>query len=237
MRDETLRTEQPMDCERASVLSIDVARRRITHVISTGRLDRGNRIVEPGGWKLANFRRAPRVLADHDYSIERVIGKAIDTKVVDLPRIGQALISTTEFAKEGLGAVAFQLIQADLVNSWSVGWQGIESHRIGELDDCEACEKAGNVEWGRHFVTQELLEYSLVAIPANPDAVNGLLAAGLVSATAASEWNAFTAAPKEFKRDAVAVQMAVNRARDDIRKRAGLPRWPGELSPDAKIGW
>jgi len=180
--------QKPLACE-AKAISIDVDRRRITHVISTGRLDRGNRMVEPSGWNLANFKRAPRVLADHDYSIERVIGTGHDVKVADVPRIGKALIATTQFAEEGLGEVAFRLASTGIVNSWSVGWVGLKSHRIGELDDCEACQKASNVEWGQHFVTQELLEYSLVAIPANPDAVNGLMAAGLVSKAAAEEWN------------------------------------------------
>ena len=180
--------QKPMACE-AKAIAIDLERRRITHVISTARLDRGNRMVEPSGWKLANFKRAPRVLADHEYAIERVIGSGHDVKVVDVPRIGEALVATTEFAEEGLGEVAFRLASTGMVNSWSVGWVGLKSHRIGEVDDCERCEQAGNVEYGRHFVTQELLEYSLVAIPANPDAVNGLQAAGLVSKAAAEEWN------------------------------------------------
>ncbi len=188
---------KPLACEQAKVLEIDLDRRRITHVISSGRLDRGNRIVEPAGWKLANFRKAPRVLADHDYSIERVIGTGHDLKVVDLPRIGEALVATTQFAEEGAGAVAFQLAVTGLVNTWSVGWIGLKSHRIGEVEDCEACEAAKNVEWGRHFVTQELLEYSLVAIPANPDIVMGLCAAGLVSKAAAAEWNETVGKPAE----------------------------------------
>lgn len=177
--------ETPLACEEARVLSIDAEQRRVTHVISTGRLDRGNRIVDVSGWRLSNFKRAPRVLANHDASIERIIGRAIDTKVE-----GDALISTTEFDSEGLGAVAFRLVQNGLVNTWSVGWMGIKQHRIGSLDDCPACSAAAakKVEWGTHFTQQELLEYSLVALPANPDVVMGLRAAGLVSSQSADEW-------------------------------------------------
>ncbi len=194
---------QTADTCEAKLLAIDPERRRITHVISTARLDRGNRIVEPSGWKLANFKRAPRVLADHDYSIERVIGTGHDLKVVDVPRIGEALVATTQFAEQGAGEVAFQLASTGIVNSWSVGWMGLKSHRIGEVDDCEACAATKNVDFGRHFITQELLEYSLVAIPANPDAVNGLMAAGLVSKAAAEEWNeaAFEATRKDDAED------------------------------------
>ncbi len=197
-------------CEQAKVIAIDVDRRRITHVISTGRLDRGNRIVDPAGWKLANFKKAPRVLADHEYSIERIIGSGHDLKVLDLPRIGEALVATTQFDDSELGEVAFRLNSTGMANTWSVGWIGLKSHRIGEVDDCEVCEANAKVEYGRHFLTQELLEYSLVAIPANPDAVNGLCAAGLVSKAAAEEWNETVgkAAPTEAVQVAEIVEVA-----------------------------
>jgi hypothetical protein len=158
--------------------------RRVTHVISTAALDRGNRIVEPAGWKLAKFKDNPVVLADHDYAIERIIGRAYDTKIE-----GDALISTTEFAGEGLGNVAFRLVQAGIVKAWSVGWIGLKAHRFGEVDGCAVCQAAvKKVDYGRHFVQQELLEYSLVAVPANPDAVMGLSTAGLVAPAEADEW-------------------------------------------------
>lgn len=180
--------EAPLLCQ-ARILAIDEGRRRIEHVVSTGRLDRGGRIVEPGGWDLKQFKAAPRVLADHSMTIERVIGKAINTRVTEVAGVGDALVSTTEFDKEGLGAVGFRLVQTGLVNSWSAGWLGTKRHRIGEVEDCEGCKAvAGQVEYGTHFVEQELLEYSLVAVGSNPDAVNGLRVAGLVSNEAAEEW-------------------------------------------------
>lgn len=173
-----------LESDEAKILAIDPERRRVTHVISTGRLDRGNRMIEQAGWKLGNFKRAPRVLADHDHSIERVIGKAIDTKVE-----GDRLISTTEFDEEGIGAVAFRLVQNGLVNTWSVGWIGTNFHRIGEVSDCHRCAAVkSKVNWGTHYVEQELIEYSLVAVPANPDAVMGLEAAGLVSESDVRQW-------------------------------------------------
>lgn len=180
--DEAQTAEARIECLESRVVGLDEAKRQVTHVISTARLDRNNRMVEPSGWKLARYRANPVVLADHDYSIERIIGRG-DVKIE-----GDALMSTTEFAKDGLGNVAFRLVQAGLAKSWSVGWMGIKQHRIGEVEDCERCKAAGKVDYGRHFVTQELLEYSLVAIPANPDAVLGLQQAGLLASDECDEW-------------------------------------------------
>jgi hypothetical protein len=168
------------------VLALDESTRRVKHVISTATLDRGNRIVDVTGWKLAKFKKNPVVLADHDYTIDKIIGRASNVKVED-----GALTTVTEFASEGIGAVAFRLVQAGLANAWSVGWTGIRSHRIGTLNDCDACnaaQKGGVIEYGTHYTQQELLEYSLVAVPANPDAVMKLQVAGLIGRSDVDEW-------------------------------------------------
>jgi len=156
------------------IVKMDETTRQVTHVISTAKLDRGNRIIDQAGWSLTEYRKNPVVLANHDYSIESIIGRATDIKVV-----GGELVSTTEFDTEGIGALAFRLVQSGLAKAWSVGWRGNKSHRIGELADCPICQDAmKQVEYGTHFTRQSLLEYSLVAIPANPEAVMGLQAAG-----------------------------------------------------------
>jgi hypothetical protein len=168
------------------VMALDESKRTVTHVVSTGALDRSNRMVEPAGWKLAKFRSNPVVMADHNYTLENIIGRSLSTKIE-----GDALVSTTEFAAEGLGNVAFRLVQAGLANSWSVGWIGLKSHMIGEHDDCPACTaavKRKKIDYGTHYVEQELLEYSLVAIPANPEAVMGLQVAGLIGSAEADAW-------------------------------------------------
>lgn len=172
--------------ELARVLALDETSRTIRHVISTGTLDRSNRMVEPNGWKLSTFRENPVVLANHDYSIENIIGTATDVRVEN-----DALVSTTRFAETGLGDVAFRLVQAGLARSWSVGWKGMKLHRIGEVEDCARCQAAGKVDYGVHYTQQELLEYSLVAIPANPDAVMGLQAAGLLTRRDVGAWQAW----------------------------------------------
>jgi hypothetical protein len=180
---------QHLDCV-SRVMALDEQTRQVKHVISTGTLDRGNRMVDPGGWRLARFRDNPVVLANHDYTLENVIGRAVNVSVE-----GSALVATTEFASQGAGAVAFGLVQMGLVRAWSVGWVGLRSHQIGEVEGCPQCS-APEVQkktkekyfYGRHFTQQELLEYSLVAIPSNPDCVLGLQAAGLVGRDDVEAW-------------------------------------------------
>lgn len=181
---------QTLECS-SRVLALDEETRRVKHVISTAAIDRGNRVVDVGGWKLSKFRDNPVVMANHDYSIENVIGRAYETRVE-----GDSLVSTTEFAKEGLGNVAFRMIQSGLIRSWSVGWIGLKSHDLGSNDECPVCQSAEVQQlkkgkkyfYGTHYTQQELLEYSLVAIPANPEAVMGLKAAGLVAENEMAEW-------------------------------------------------
>ena len=176
------------------VLALDESTRQVKHIISTAALDRSNRIVDVSGWKLANYRSNPVVLADHDYSIDKIIGKARETKIEQ--GLVPALVSTTEFDSEGLGNVAFRLVQAGLANSWSVGWMGLKSHELGTGEECPECQsaevqklmKSKKYFYGTHYTAQDLLEYSLVAIPSNPEAVMGLRTAGLVATDEADAW-------------------------------------------------
>lgn len=158
------------------VVKMDEDARRVTHVISSARLDRGGRYIEQSGWQLKEYRANNVVLGDHDYGIASIIGNGHDVGVVK-----DELMATTEFGPEGLGPLAFRLVQSGMAKAWSVGWQGVKGHPIsqGVADACAVCEDlAGKTDWGYHYVKQALLEYSLVAVPANPDAVMRLEAAG-----------------------------------------------------------
>src|SRR5262245_49708192 len=56
------------------IIALDEESRSLSHVISTARLDRANRIVDVSGWRLGNFRAHPVVMLDHDYAFERIAG-------------------------------------------------------------------------------------------------------------------------------------------------------------------
>ncbi len=175
--------------------SIDVENRKATHIISSSTLDRYNDIVDAEFWDTKNFMRNPVVLADHRASIVNIIGKSLS-----VTHKGTILSAETKFGDDGMGETAFSLVKADLARTWSVGFRGTESHRITEGAkggkkglNCSKCKTAlkkilngRDIEdvwvWGRHFTGQELLEYSLVTIPANPDAVMSMVSKGLIDA-------------------------------------------------------
>ncbi|MBP7570899.1 MAG: HK97 family phage prohead protease [Acidobacteria bacterium] len=160
------------------VKAIDPNRQRVTHVISSASVDRAGDIIEPGGWKLGTYRKNPVVLLDHDYRVERIIGKA-----VDLDHDDENLYATTEFGSHPLGVEAFLLVEMGLARGWSVGFRAEKYHSIvdgkGETLNCCRCKAARTKTPGFHYTQAELLEYSLVAIPMNPDAVTNAIQRGV----------------------------------------------------------
>jgi len=130
-------------------------------VASDATLDRYGEVIEQTGWELANYRKNPVVVDSHDYgSISRVIGQSLITEV----RNGK-LLNRVKFALENpLGKLAHALSRGGFIRSESVGFIPISSKR-GDPDKGEP---------RRTFTRQELIEISLVAVPANPGATIGL---------------------------------------------------------------
>lgn len=159
--------------------SIDERSRTIEHLISTSSVDRAGDIVDVAGWDLEAYRRNPVVLVDHDYSIRSLIGTALSIQTSP-----EGVRAVTRFAETELGEAAFELVKQKVARAWSVGFRGIESHSIsaGRQMDCAACQ-AASATGGIHFLRQELLEYSLVAVPMNADAVNNALGKSFAPAT------------------------------------------------------
>lgn len=164
------------------VKALDSEKRQLTHLISNATKDRDGDVVEPLGWDWKHYAKNPIVLVDHDYSAMSIIGRSVAREKSD-----QGLYSTTQFAEKGLGAEAWNLVEAKLANAWSVGFVGTKSHfmKDGADDECPVCQahagKTQSMFPPRHFVKQSLMEYSLVAIPSNPDAVARAIREGVVS--------------------------------------------------------
>jgi HK97 family phage prohead protease len=122
-----------------------------TAVASTAMVDRHGEVVSPVGWNLTNFKKNPVLLWAHDHSIP-AIGKAtkvwIDGKGSDAKLMFNGVWQTvTDYGK-----AASQLVQEGILNSFSVGF-------IPQDMD------------GNTYTKQELLEISLVNVPANPQAM------------------------------------------------------------------
>ncbi len=126
--------------------------RSVEFVISTGSLDRYNSTIAPGGWRLESFLANPIVLWSHDNSIP-AIARADGVRVE-----GSALRSRATFAERDVHPLAdtiFQLVKGKFINAASVGWIPLE-YEFGE---------DGQI----NYLEQELLEWSVVNIPANPE--------------------------------------------------------------------
>jgi phage head maturation protease len=167
------------------VKAVDADRRTVSHLISDDSIDRAGDIIESTGWQLENYRKNPRVMRNHSYRVEDIIGRGKVKAQED------GLYATTEFTDAPVGVAAFDAVAGGWAGAWSVGFKPVEWHPVskgaGEDMACEKCIKAKRRQKGRdyvygvHFTKQELLEYSLVAIPANPACVMAMVQAGLTA--------------------------------------------------------
>lgn len=134
---------------------INTEERSLVHYASTEDVDRDNEIVIAGGIDLVNFKKNPQVLWNHNRWSDRVttIAKSLWQKVD-----GKGLLCKTQFAKTDLANEVFELYSGGFLTSWSIGFMVKEW-----MDNAET-----NI---RTFTRTELLEYSSVQIPANPEAV------------------------------------------------------------------
>lgn len=118
-------------------------------IASTASVDRQGDSIDQSGWELDNYLKNPVILFAHNYS-ELPIAKAIDVIKAD-----SALIIKIQFASEEANPKAQQikrLVDEGILNTTSVGF--IQKERNGNI-----------------ITRAELLEVSIVPVPANQDAL------------------------------------------------------------------
>ena len=136
-------------------------------ILSDGSEDRMGDVIVQSGWDLKNFKRAPIALFNHDRN--QVVGKWADVAVRD-----GKLTGFLELAAEGTSALVDtirKLIDQNILRAVSVGFRPLKSEPLNE----DADKFGGPFK----FLKSELLEASLVSIPANPNAL--AIAKGLPS--------------------------------------------------------
>lgn len=127
-------------------------------VLSDETTDRVGDIIEVDGWKLSAFKKNPVALYGHDNS-RLPIGKWERVRIE-----GKKLLGRLRLAPEGTNAFTDsvrKLLDLRMLNACSVGFHTIKA---APLDP----ENPWN---GYRFIEQELLECSVVTVPANPNAV------------------------------------------------------------------
>lgn len=135
--------------------------RTISFVISTATPDRDKDVVMPGGVKLDNYLKNPVVLWSHDYA-SPPIGRALSI-TTDETR----LMATAQFADAETYPFAdciYRLITQGFIRATSIGFRPTKYVLDG-------------TRGGFDFQECELLEFSIVAVPANAEAL--ALAAGV----------------------------------------------------------
>ena len=144
-----------------AVKSIDEEKRQATFVISTDEKDRMGEVVEQS-WQLDNYKKNPIVLFGHDPSKPGyVVGRALEIKS-DKDGEKNITLGTVQFAEEGTSDDAdtvWKLVKQGILRTVSVGFI---PHTFKTLDDDNETDVLAD---------NELLEFSIVPIPANPSAV------------------------------------------------------------------
>ena len=139
--------------------SIDVQKDTFHWVMSTFDVDRDFEKVDPAGWNLKNYLANPVILWSHDYSIP-AIGYAQNVKAESVLE-GDIVFNDKEF--DEFGWSIGQRVKAGALRCGSVGFIADEVEFLEAKDrECDLI-----------FRKQELLEFSICCVPANPFARNG----------------------------------------------------------------
>jgi HK97 family phage prohead protease len=150
----------------SEVKVMDEKEMTMSAVISTGSVDRMGEVLEPKGADFRNFKANPVVLWAHDASLPPI------AKATSVNRSGNAIVAklkfaTTEFAKE-----VFALYKDGFMKAFSVGFLPIDSEPMNKDSD--------SVFAPQRYKKWEMLEFSAVPIPANPEALARAIQKGII---------------------------------------------------------
>ena len=151
--------------------------KRILRIVATDETpDRDGDIIRVKGWRLENYLKNPVFIWSHDY---RSVPLAAAIKV-ERKRSPWRIVLSHRFPTLGLNPFAdmiLNLYNEKIINAGSVGfipdeWKDINPSDL-ELNDARNSPDGirRRVKWGREYLSQELLEHSGCAIPANPSAL------------------------------------------------------------------
>ena len=134
---------------------VDEAGRNIyTFQATTAATDRHGEIVTADGWETDNYVRNPVILDSHSYgTVRAILGKSIETRAD-----GKGLEIDVICAPSPEGKIADEMIDGGFINAVSVGFASLE-------------RKPGSKGEPLKHTRKELLEVSLVPVPANHEAL------------------------------------------------------------------
>ncbi len=152
----------------------DLGENKSRFTITTQTVDRHGDTVAAAGWQTANFMKNPVVLFAHDYDAPPV------AKCLSLASENGKLVADVEWMQEGLypfGDTIRGMVKEGFLSAVSVGFIALDWQHPGK----DQAEADGRSEWDYDFTKQELLEFSIVPVPANPECLvvaRSIVAAG-----------------------------------------------------------
>ncbi len=167
----------------AANLQVKEGAREFIARITTNERDRDNEVVDPKGVKFHTFRKNPVILWAHNYT-DPPIGRALWIKPWTENRVTRGHISKGVLARPPANATGptkadeiFSLMQQGILNTVSIGFIPIKGHEPTP-EDIKENPKLRGVSWVHDEAV--MLEYSIVNVPANPDATIEAVSKGLI---------------------------------------------------------
>jgi len=146
-------------------LKIDESERTIQAVISSAMIDRDREVLLPKGVELDNYLKNPVVLWAHDHHSLPI------AKAVGIWRGREQLRAKAQFPPKGESSFSdnvYNLYKGGFLKAFSVGFIPKKWHEPSEKE-VEKTPAWANAD--RIYDEWELLEFSAVPVPANPDAL------------------------------------------------------------------
>jgi len=128
---------------------------------STDDVDSYGDVVEQDGWDLSRYQKNPVILWGHDHKIPLI---GIARNVAKAPTLAGDIMFVPKEIHPFAGMVA-DMVKTGFIKAGSVGFNPMEWELIEE--------KSGNQTYivGYRFKKQELMEFSICNVPANPFAL------------------------------------------------------------------
>lgn len=160
------------------------------YVMSDASVDRYGDVIDSDGWQLANFRKNSIALFNH--AADAVIGHWRDVRVDNETRQLRGRLALAEAGTSPVVDAVRALVRQGILRAVSVGFRALKKEPV----DAEKPYGA------QRFLKSELVECSLVSVPANPNAVQIARSLGLSADTSALLFRASPPTRKNGRRPA-----------------------------------
>lgn len=192
-----------------------------TFIMSSEKVDRTGDVIRADGWDLKNFKKNPIALFGHQHSFP--IGTWKNVRVEGKKLFGD-LVLAAEGTSERIDEIR-SLISQRILKAVSVGFRVLDYNPIDK-----------NEPWGGWDITQsELLETSVVSVPAHQDALAAAKSLGISKETIAlafgtgknatsihRERSSTTTSPKDYS-EILGDPSDVVRRRNELRSQGLIP--------------